>query len=105
MNKIGHVIKRHNQRQICAVSHRYFFTGKLYQPQRVFTPADALEAPTLGAAAATLREDEVGRIASGARANLVVWDANPLSDAPEALLDTAAVLTLVDGAPAYDARS
>lgn len=76
-----------------------------YQPQRVFTPADALEALTLGAAAATLREDEVGRIASGARANLVVWDANPLSDAPEALLDTAAVLTLVDGAPAYDARS
>lgn len=75
-----------------------------YQPQRVFTPADALEALTLGAAAATLREDEVGRIASGARANLVVWDANPLSDAPEALLDTAAVLTLVDGAPAHDAR-
>ncbi|WP_416444178.1 amidohydrolase [Leucobacter sp. HNU] len=76
-----------------------------YQPQRVFTPADALEALTLGAATATLREDEVGRIASGARANLVVWDANPLSDAPEALLDTAAVLTLVDGAPAYDARA
>lgn len=75
-----------------------------YQPQRVFTPADALEALTLGAAAATLREDEVGRIASGARANLVVWDANPLSDAPEALLDTAAVLTLVDGVPAHDAR-
>lgn len=80
-------------------------TREPYQPQRVFTPADALEALTLGAAAATLREDEVGRIASGARANLVVWDANPLSDAPETLLDTAAVLTLVDGAPAHDARA
>lgn len=72
-----------------------------YQPHRVFTPAQAVEALTLGAAFATRREHEVGRIAAGYRANVVVWTANPLSDAPEALLDSAPSLTLVDGQVAY----
>ncbi|WP_024356199.1 amidohydrolase [Leucobacter chironomi] len=68
-----------------------------YQPQRVFTPADALEALTLGTATATRREGEAGRIAAGYRATVVVWSANALADAPEALLDTEAALTMVDG--------
>jgi predicted amidohydrolase YtcJ len=68
-----------------------------YQPQRVFTPADALEALTLGAAYATRRDGEAGRIAAGYRATVVVWSANALTDAPEALLDTEAALTMVDG--------
>lgn len=68
-----------------------------YQPQRVFTAADALEALTLGTATATRREGEAGRIAAGYRATVVVWSANALADAPEALLDTEAALTMVDG--------
>lgn len=72
-----------------------------YQPERVFTPAQALEALTLGTAYATKREHELGRIATGYRANAVVWTANPLSDAPEQLLGTAAALTLVDGEVAH----
>lgn len=72
-----------------------------YQPERVFTPAQALEALTLGTAYATKREQEVGRIASGYRANAVVWTANALTDAPEQLLGTAAALTLVDGEAAH----
>ncbi|QAB18943.1 amidohydrolase [Leucobacter muris] len=68
-----------------------------YQPQRVFTPANALEALTLGAAYATRRDGEAGRIAAGYRATVVVWSANALTDAPEALLDTEAALTMVDG--------
>lgn len=72
-----------------------------YLPERVFTPEQALEAMTLGTAYATLREDQLGRIATGYRANVVVFAANALSDAPEALLDTRARLTLVDGEVAY----
>lgn len=72
-----------------------------YQPQRVFTPAEAVEALTLGPAFATRREDELGRIAAGYRANVIVWTTNPLRDAPEALLDSTAALTLVDGEVAF----
>ncbi len=72
-----------------------------YQPERVFTPAQALEALTLGAAAATGRADELGRIASGYRANIAVWAADPLVGAPDELLGTGATLTLVDGAVAH----
>ncbi|WP_025132505.1 amidohydrolase [Leucobacter sp. PH1c] len=72
-----------------------------YQPERVFTPAQALEALTLGAAAATGRADELGRIASGYRANIAVWAADPLVGAPAELLGTGATLTLVDGAVAH----
>lgn len=72
-----------------------------YQPERVFTPEQALEAMTLGTAYAARRDDELGRIAAGYRANVVVHPVNALSDAPEALLGTAARLTLVDGEVAF----
>ncbi|GAA1626450.1 amidohydrolase [Leucobacter chromiireducens] len=72
-----------------------------YQPERVFTPAQALEALTLGAATATRREHEFGRIATGARANVAVWAVDPLAGAPEALLGSGAALTLVDGDVAH----
>ncbi|MBL3699351.1 amidohydrolase [Leucobacter luti] len=72
-----------------------------YQPERVFTPSQALEALTLGAAYATRREDELGRISAGYRANVAVWAANPLAGAPAELLGTGAALTLVDGQVAH----
>lgn len=68
-----------------------------YQPERVFTPPQALEAFTVGTAYATGRDDELGTIAPGYRANFVVWAANPLVEAPELLLGASAVLTVVDG--------
>ncbi|RGE20763.1 amidohydrolase [Leucobacter sp. wl10] len=76
-----------------------------YQPRRVFTPAQALEGLTLGAAYATKREHELGRIATGYRANVTVWTANALTDAPDELLGTTAALTLVDGEVAYRAAA
>lgn len=72
-----------------------------YQPSRVFTPEQALEAMTLGTARATGRDDQLGRIAAGYRANAVVFAANALTEAPEALLGTSARLTLVDGETAF----
>ena len=68
-----------------------------YQPERVFTPPQALEAFTVGTAYATGRDDELGSIVPGYRANFVVWAANPLVEAPELLLGASAVLTVVDG--------
>ncbi|CAG7606377.1 amidohydrolase [Leucobacter soli] len=72
-----------------------------YQPERVFTPEQALEAMTLGTAYATCRDGELGRLAAGYRANAVVFAADPLHEAPEALLGTASRLTLVDGGVAH----
>ena len=72
-----------------------------YQPERVFQPEQALEAFTLGPAWATLRDSELGRIATGYRASFVVWEANPLEESPEALLDKSAAETYVDGTRAY----
>lgn len=74
-----------------------------YQPERVFAPADALEAMTVNTAFASRREREFGRLATGLRANAVVWEANPLTDAPEQLLGTGARMTIVDGEVAYRA--
>lgn len=45
-----------------------------------FTPAEALRAATVDAARALGREGQVGRIAPGFRADLVVLDADPLED-------------------------
>lgn len=73
-----------------------------YAPGRVFTPAQALEAFTLGAAYASRVEDSAGRLASGYRANLVVWGAHALTDSPAALLGSRSALTLVDGAVAFE---
>lgn len=72
-----------------------------YLPERVFSPEQALEAFTLGTAYATGRERELGRIAAGYRANVVVFDADPFSGPAEALRDTASKLTIVDGEVAH----
>jgi predicted amidohydrolase YtcJ len=68
-----------------------------YHAERVFTPADALEAMTHGGAWATSLEDEVGTLAPGARANFAVLDLNPFTDDPARLVGTRVRLTVVDG--------
>lgn len=74
-----------------------------YHPERVFTPAEALQAFTLGTAIAAKRDDMTGRIASGYRANVVVWSANPLTGDPDELLGTSPQLTIIDGETVYRA--
>ena len=68
-----------------------------YHPERVFTPADALEAMTFGGAWATGLENEVGTLAPGTRANFAVLDLNPFTDDPARLVGTRVRLTVVDG--------
>ncbi len=72
-----------------------------YAPERVFTPADALEAMTLGSAVAAGVENEVGQLRPGARANFIVLDTNPLVDSPETLLGTQVRMTVVNGEVRY----
>ncbi len=72
-----------------------------YRAERVFTPADALEAMTFGGAAATGWEAELGALVPGARANFAVLDTNPFADAPEQLIGTRVRLTVVDGEPGH----
>lgn len=72
-----------------------------YHPERVFDPAQALEAMTLGTARAAKRDDELGRIAAGYRANLVVHPVDALHEEPARLLGTSPRMTLVDGEVAF----
>ncbi|QIM15681.1 amidohydrolase [Leucobacter insecticola] len=74
-----------------------------YHAERALTPAEGLEAFTLGPAYATHRDHELGRIAAGYRANVVVWTANPFSGPSDGLLGSSAALTLVDGEVAFSA--
>lgn len=76
-----------------------------YHPERVFTPADALEACTAAAATATGRGRDSGRIAAGYRASFCVLDTNPLQDSPERLLEARVLRTFVDGEQVYDAAA
>lgn len=74
-----------------------------YHPERVFAPAEALEAMTLGPARIGGIATDHGRIAAGYRANVAVFDTNLLTAPTAALLDARVQLTLVDGAVAYSA--
>ena len=64
-----------------------------YQPERVFDPADALEALTSAGARASGR-DGTGRIAAGLAADFCVLDLNPLTDDPDELLEMQVLRTV-----------
>ncbi|WP_181274306.1 amidohydrolase [Brevibacterium oceani] len=72
-----------------------------YHPERAFSPGQALEALTLGAASAGRFEDGIGRIVPGGRANFTVIDVNPFSDDYQKLLDAHTLSTFVDGEPVF----
>lgn len=68
-----------------------------YHPERVFTPAEALEALTAGGAYAGEMEHTSGRIRIGLGANFIVLDVNPLDADPGELLETRVRSTFVLG--------
>lgn len=72
-----------------------------YHPERAFSPAQALEALTLGAASAGGFKDGIGQIVPGGRANLTVIDVDPFNDDYEKLLDARTLSTFVDGEPVF----
>lgn len=72
-----------------------------YHPERVFVPAEALAAMTSGAARVSGIEADRGRIAPGYRANIAVFDTDPLRAPASELLGARVLLTLVDGVEAH----
>jgi predicted amidohydrolase YtcJ len=66
------------------------------------TVTQALRAYTRGGAYAAGEEHELGTVASGKRADLVVLEASPWAVAGDAIADIDVVHTVVDGAVVYD---
>jgi predicted amidohydrolase YtcJ len=72
-----------------------------WRPEETLSGAQAHALYTAGSAYASFREDELGRIAPGYRADLTVLDGNPVACEPAALLTMQVVATVVDGRVIY----
>ncbi|MFV0276953.1 MAG: amidohydrolase [Parahaliea sp.] len=76
-------------------------SGKVLGPQQQVSPERALRALTLDAAYQYFDEDKKGSISVGKLADLVVLSANPLTVAPDEILDIQVQETMVDGKVVY----
>jgi predicted amidohydrolase YtcJ len=70
-------------------------------PEQKVTPAEAIEAYTMGAAYAEFMEKEKGSITPGKLADLVLLSGDPLRVAPEAIRDLRVQLTVAGGKVVY----
>jgi predicted amidohydrolase YtcJ len=77
--------------------NRLTATGKLLGPDERITPAQALEAMTLGSAFMLRMDHEIGSIEAGKFADLAVLDADPLEVAPDTIADIGVVATMRGG--------
>ncbi|MGW6174105.1 amidohydrolase [Arthrobacter sp. NPDC055138] len=68
------------------------------------TAAEALEGHTLNGARALGREDDLGSLAVGKRADFAVLSADPLAVAPETIAQIQVLQTWVGGRPAFEAE-
>jgi predicted amidohydrolase YtcJ len=74
-------------------------------PEQALTPLQALQGYTLNPAWAAGDEDRAGRIAVGHRADLTVFEDNPLTVPDTELADLPVLLTVLAGRPTHrDAR-
>ena len=71
-------------------------------PEERITLAEALRAYTAGSAAAAQREGELGQLAPGMFADIVVLDPNPFELAPEDIQQAKVQATYVAGKKAYE---
>ncbi|HLW83829.1 MAG TPA: amidohydrolase [Candidatus Sulfotelmatobacter sp.] len=79
--------------------------GKLeYFPEQKITMEEAIAAYTTGSAFAEFEEKEKGKLAPGMLADFVVLDRDPTSTAPEKLLATKVLRTVVGGKTVYEAK-
>lgn len=77
--------------------------GRVLGPDERITVEEALRAQTLDAAWQLHLEDEIGSLAEGKHADLVVLAADPLDCAPEAVRDIAVIATYLGGRQTYGA--
>ncbi len=72
-------------------------TGRSLGPDECITPAQALEAMTLGSAFMLRMDHEIGSIQAGKFADLAVLEADPLAVAPDEIADIGVVTTVRSG--------
>ncbi len=87
-----------------ALTTRQTVTGRQFDPAQVLTTDEALDAYTTGAARAIGREHDLGRIASGYLADLVVLEPGSLDRGTAELGSIAPLATMVGGAWVFDRR-
>lgn len=80
-----------------AVTRQNEAGSQTYQPQEKISIAEAIYAYTQGSAFAEFREHEKGRLEPGYLADIVVLDRDPTKAAPQDLLRTQVLRTVVDG--------
>jgi predicted amidohydrolase YtcJ len=76
-----------------------------WHPSERVSRSTALQAYTLGAAAAAFQENEVGSITPGKRADWVVLSRDIVRCEADQLLDTTVLATYLDGAPVHTATA
>lgn len=76
---------------------------QIYQPQEKISINEALYAYTQASAFAEFREKEKGRLEPGFLADMVVLDRDPTKAAPQDLLHTKVLRTIVNGETVFDA--
>lgn len=76
--------------------------GTQLGPHECISLAEAVHCLTYNGAHASFSEADKGRLVPGQRADLTVIDRDIFAVAPEALLETRADMTMIDGAFAYD---
>jgi predicted amidohydrolase YtcJ len=79
--------------------------GRVLGPAERLAVRDALDLYTTQAAFAMHREDEIGSLEPGKRADFVVLDRNPLRTDPERITDIRVLATVLDGAPVYQSET
>ena len=90
-------------RLLWVAENRETRTGAVLGPGQRAAPMDALKAVTLNGAYQYFEEDQKGSITPGKLADLVVLSANPLTVAPEDLLDIEVLETFKEGVSIYRA--
>ena len=86
-----------------AAATRRTLAGQVLGAEEAITVEDALRAYTAGAARALGVDDDVGTLAPGKRADLVVLSGDPLATDPDRLESLQIRSTWVGGEPAYEA--
>ena len=84
-----------------ALTSRRTREGDIVAPEEVVTPLESLRTQTINSAVAMFRDDEVGSIEVGKRADLVVLSHDPTLVDPEYTREITVQQTYVDGALKY----
>jgi predicted amidohydrolase YtcJ len=86
------------------VSRRDMSSGQVCGPRQRLSREDALRALTVGGAWVTFTEREAGMLSPGRRADLAVFDRDPLTVPEDEIDDLTARLTMVGGRIIHEAR-